>query len=246
MVDRMSCPQRMSVLVELTCVLLMFICVSWLLWVGEWVSFFLSLSGEKPKPLHTYFPWIFLKKKKKKKTELPPGPCYPTSYQQGPLKESSDSCVHWWAEHKTLPSPIWGLLRLTVSPAIGFLLHFCFLWIMCVCVFLLPWDFVAACGVFWRLLSSGSAWASCSCVFSCCWALALGHAGFSSLILRAPEHRLNSCGGAWAQIPCRTWVPVPIIGIEATFPALQGRFLIAGKFSAIDFWCTILKVPNHS
>ena len=205
----------------------MFISVSWLLWVGEWVSFFLSLSGEEPKPLHTYFLWIFLEKNKqtkKKPTEFHPGPCYPTSYKQGPLRESSDSCVHWWAEYRTLPSPIWGLLTLTVSPTIGFLFNFRFLFIMYVCICSLPWDFVAACGFSlvvksWRLLPRGSAWASCSCVFSCCRAVALGHAGFSGCISRALEHRLRSCG-AWAQLPCSTWVLVPRIGIEATFPAL--------------------------
>ena len=200
----------------------MFISVSWLLWVGEWVSFFLSLSGEEPKPLHTYFLWIFFRKKTTKNwvsswsllsNQLPAG-----------ALEGEFRFLCQWAEHRTLPSPIWGLLTLTVSPTVGFLFNFHFLFIMYVCIFSLPRDFVAACGFSlvvksWRLLPSGSAWPSCSCVFSCCRALALGHAGFSGCISRALEHRLGSCG-AWAQLPCSTWVLVPRIGIEATFSAL--------------------------
>lgn len=109
-VDRMSCPQRTSVLVELTCVVAnVYLC--FLATVGRRMSFIFPLpKWWETLNLYTLISFGY----SLKKTELHPGPCYPTSYQQGPLRESSDSYVHWWAEHKTLPSPIWWLLRLTV------------------------------------------------------------------------------------------------------------------------------------
>lgn len=84
-VDGKSCPQRTSILVELTCVVAnVYLCVSWLLWVGEWVSVFLSLSGEEPKPLHTYFLWIFLKKQKQKQQSFILVPAIQPAISRGP------------------------------------------------------------------------------------------------------------------------------------------------------------------
>ena len=76
--------------------------------------------------------------------------------------------------------------------------------------------------------------------FSCCRALALGHAAFSCGDSGALEHRLSNCGTR-AQLLLSMWY-LPGSGIEILSPVLAGRFPTTGppkKFisSTISYFC---------
>ena len=72
--------------------------------------------------------------------------------------------------------------------------------------------------------------------FPCCRAQALGHMGFSSCSMQAPECRLSSCG-PWPQLSHSMW-DLPRPGMQPVSSALQDRFLTtepSGKPSLFFF-----------